>query len=132
MSSSMAELLPPRRNRFGYRRRRAIALLGTIARIGWCHSLIVIARDHLLRQLDRTLAGFKPSHFFGRSGDSAERVAEIGEVDQRKQEARYPEDMHVREQSNEAQDGDDLKLDLVRLVRHSLGQGVQAKKDNSE
>src|SRR5262245_1038030 len=128
MSSSMAELLPPCRNRLGYRCRRAVALLGPVVLIGWCYSGVVSVRDRLLRQLDRTLAGFKTSHFLGRSGDPAERVAEIRKVDQCKQQAGYPEDVHVRKESNEAQDRDNFKLNLVRLVRHSLGQSMQAKK----
>ena len=103
-------------------------LPGSVVRIGGCYSGVVSVRDLLLRQLDRTLAGFKTGHFFGRSGDPAERVAEIWKVDQRKQQASYPEDVHVREESNEAQDGDNFKLDLVRFVGHSFGQGMQAKK----
>src|SRR5262245_8632136 len=120
MSSSMAKLLPPCRNRLGYRCRRAVALPGSIILIGWCYGRVVSVRDRLLRQFDRAFAGFKTSHFLGRSGDPAERVAEIGKVDQRKQQAGYPEDVHVREESDEAQDGDNFKLDLVRLMRHSL------------
>src|SRR4030095_17064805 len=132
MSSSMAELLPPCRNRLGYRCRRAVALPGSIVRIGWCYSGVVSVRARLPGQFDRALAGFKTSHFLGRPGDPAERVAEIGKVDQRKQQAGYPEDVHVREEGNETQDGDNFKLVLVGLVRHTLGHGVQAKKDNSE
>jgi hypothetical protein len=38
----------------------------------------------------------------------------------------------MREESDEAQDGDDLELNFVPLVRHSLGQSVQAQKQNAE
>src|SRR5262245_31709068 len=132
MSSSMAKLLPPCRNRLGYRCRRTVALPGSIVRIGCCYSDLVSVGDHLLRQLDCTLAGVKASHFLRRSSDPAERVAEIGEVDQRQQQTGYPENVHVREQSDESQHRDDFKLDLVCLVGHPLGQGMQAKEENSE
>src|SRR5262245_23499332 len=38
----------------------------------------------------------------------------------------------MREESDEAEDGDDFKLDLVSLVRHPLGESVQTQKQNAE
>jgi hypothetical protein len=40
--------------------------------------------------------------------------------------------MHMREKSNEAQDGDYLELQLVRLVRHPLRQSMQPKEQDAE
>jgi hypothetical protein len=58
-------------------------------------------------------------------GDAAHRRAEIRQVDQGQQQSRNPEDMHVGEKRNQAEDGDDLELQLLRFVRHALGQAVQ-------
>ena len=69
---------------------------------------------------------------FGRSRDPAEGVAEIGHVDHRKQQTRDPEDVHVREERNEAEHGNDFELHLVGLVRDVFGQGVQAEEQNAE
>src|SRR4051812_49884428 len=60
-----------------------------------------------------------------RVGDAAYRRAEIGQVDHREQQARDPEDMQVSEKRDQAENGDDLELQLVRFVRHALGQAVQ-------
>ena len=40
--------------------------------------------------------------------------------------------MHVREEGQQAQHRDDLELELLRLVRHALGQGVQPQKQEAD
>ena len=76
--------------------------------------------------------GFNPAILSARPRDPVERAAEIGNVDQREQQAGHPEDMHVREQGKQAQHGDDLELQLVALVRHALGKGVQAQETDTD
>ena len=58
-------------------------------------------------------------------GNAAHRRAEIRQVDHGEQQARDPEDMHVGKERDQAEHGDDLELQLLRLVRHALGQAVQ-------
>src|SRR5262245_1048205 len=72
-------------------------------RIGMMHDLG-------LRYLDRALARLEPSHLLDRSRNAFERVAEVGDVDQGQHQAGDPEDVHVREQRDEAEHGDDLEL----------------------
>ena len=43
------------------------------------------------------------------------------------QQARDPENVLMGEQRQQAQHGDNLELDLLRLVGHALGQRVQVK-----
>ena len=38
----------------------------------------------------------------------------------------------MREEGQQAQHGNDLELDLVGLVRHALGQGMQAEKQEAD
>src|SRR5262245_25800956 len=40
--------------------------------------------------------------------------------------------MHMREEGNETQDGDNLELQLVGSMRHALWQRMQPKKQNAE
>src|SRR5215510_16237277 len=40
--------------------------------------------------------------------------------------------MHMREEGNETQDGDNLELQLVGSMRHALWQGMQPKEQNAE
>src|SRR6478609_11995445 len=63
-----------------------------------------------------------PGYFLDRSRDAADRAAEIGQVDEGKQQARDPEDVHVREEREQAQDGYDLELHLVGFVCDPLRQ----------
>src|SRR4051794_24872812 len=60
-----------------------------------------------------------------RAGDGAYRRSEVRQVDHGEQQARNPEDMQVSEKRDQAENGDDLELQLVRFVRHALGQAVQ-------
>jgi hypothetical protein len=40
--------------------------------------------------------------------------------------------VHMCEQGNETQDGDNLELQLMGSMRHSLGQGMQPEEQNAE
>ena len=60
-----------------------------------------------------------------RTRDAAQWRAKVRKVDHRKQQARDPEQMHMGEQRQKPQDGDDLELQFLRLVSHPLGQRVQ-------
>src|SRR5579863_5156562 len=50
----------------------------------------------------------------------AQGGAKVRKFDQRKYQAYDPEDMHVREERDQAQNSDDLELKLLALVRYSL------------
>ena len=78
------------------------------------------------------LAGRHAGHLLERPGDPAQRPSEVGKVDQGEQQASHPEDVHVGEEGQQAQHGDDLELQLVGLVRHALGQRVQAKEQDTD
>jgi len=64
--------------------------------------------------------------------DAAEEATEIRNVDEGQQQARHPENMHVREERYQAEDRNNLELDLVAFVRDALGQCVQAQEENAE
>ena len=76
-------------------------------------------------QFRRAAARLYAGDFFSGFGDASERAAKIRQVDQRKQQTGYPENMHMREKRDKAQYGDNLKLYFLRLMRHPLGQSVQ-------
>src|SRR6478672_4360480 len=99
----------------GTLRRRQTPLLGAV-RFGRC---LAIGR-------------LNSSDFLDCRADPAEPAAEIRQIDQGKQQARDPENMHMREKRNQAQNRDDLELKLVSPMRNSLRQGVQSEKQNSE
>ena len=66
-----------------------------------------------------------------------ERRAEVGDLDERQDQADDPEDVQVGEQGDQAQDRHDLHLHFLGLVREVLGQRVQpeeedAKRDDAE
>ena len=61
--------------------------------------------------------------------DAAQRRAEIGQVDHGQQQPRDPEQMDVGKERQQAENGDDLELQLLRFVRHALGQRVQPQID---
>ena len=67
------------------------------------------------------------SHLFDRSCDPAQRRAEVRQVDHGEEQADHPVQVVVREQRQQAQHGHDLKLELLRLVGHPLGQRVQVQ-----
>src|SRR5882724_11995877 len=64
-------------------------------------------------------------NFLDRPCDAAQRCAEIGDIDHGKQQPRYPEQVDVRKERQQAQDGYDLELQFLRLVRHALRQAMQ-------
>src|SRR3954464_2087424 len=65
---------------------------------------------------------------FNRAGDAEQRSTEIGKVHQGEEQAGHPEDMLMREESQQAQDGDDFELQLLRFVSHPLRKSVQTQK----
>ena len=69
---------------------------------------------------------------FGRSGDPVERSPEVRQFDHRDHEARDPEDVHVREERDEAENRNELGLHLVGLVGDVFGQRVQAEEEDAE
>ena len=62
----------------------------------------------------------------------AQPTAKVGEFDQGEQQARDPENVHVGEKRDEAQNRDNLELQFMRLVRNALGQRVQPKEKDPE
>src|SRR3954470_15739836 len=69
------------------------------------------------------------SHLVNRSRDSAQRRAEIGQIDHGKKQPDYPKEMVVREERQQTEHRHDLKLKLLRLVRHPLRQRMQMQID---
>ena len=76
---------------------------------------------------DRQLPGAFSCDLLHRIRYAAQWRAEIRKIDQREQQARDPEQMHMGEERQKSQDGDDLKLQFLRLVRHPFGQRVQTQ-----
>src|ERR1700676_4181540 len=60
-----------------------------------------------------------------RSRDPAQRRAEVGQIDHGQQQPDHPEQMDVGKERQQAQHRHDFELQLLRLVRHLLRQGVQ-------
>ena len=83
-------------------------------------------------RVDIALARLEPGELLGRSRNAVERSAKVGQLDHRQHEADDPEDVHVREQRDQAEHRDDLGLHLVGLVREVFGQGVQAEEEDAE
>ena len=67
-----------------------------------------------------------------RSRDAAEERTDIGKLDQRQQQSGNPKRMYMGEKREQPEDGDDLKLYFLRLVRHALRQRVQSKEQDAE
>src|SRR5207248_2169541 len=67
-----------------------------------------------------------------RSCDAAQRCAEIGDIDHGKQQSCYPEQVDVREERQQAQNGHDLELQFLRLVRHALREAMQSQIERSD
>jgi hypothetical protein len=88
--------------------------------------------DSLVRHPVGALARRDAGDLLKGSRDPAERPPEVRNVDQCKQQARHPEDVHVGEEGEQAQYGDDLELQFVGLVRHALGQGVQPQEQEAD
>jgi hypothetical protein len=80
----------------------------------------------------RNFARHCPGDRLERSGDPAERVPEVRQIDYGEQKARYPEDVHVREEGDQAEDGDDLELEFMSLVGDALGKRMQPEEENSD
>ena len=69
---------------------------------------------------------FAPArHPSQRLGHVLERRREIRDGDECEQQSGDPEEVIVGEQGYKRQDGDDLELDLLSLVRNALRQGMQ-------
>src|SRR5262249_21111832 len=132
MSSSMEQLLLARGSGLWFFRRcrHDVAVSRCWANL-WCgfdrFAAVLCHTGRLGWQLDRAFARLEPSEFFGRPGDSPERGAKIRQVDQRQQQSGDPEDMHMREERDQPQDGDDLELYFLAFVSHVLGQRMQSK-----
>jgi len=97
--------------------------------LGWyfSHFLGLFVAGH-----SRASSWLDTGDFLNRSGDPTEWAAKIRQVDQRQEQARDPKDMHVCEQRDKAQDRDHLELHLVGLMRYSIGQSMQVKKQDTE
>ncbi len=52
-------------------------------------------------------------NFLDRPCDATQRCTEIGDIDHGKQQSRYPEQVNVREERQQAQNGHDLELQLL-------------------
>ena len=63
---------------------------------------------------------------FGRSRDTPQRCAEIGEINQGKNQSRHPEQMDMSEQGEEPKHCHDFELHFLRPVRHAFGKSVEA------
>ena len=74
---------------------------------------------------DIIAAGRLAGQFFHRPCDPAQRRDEIGQVDHGKEQPDHPEQVIVGKKRQQAQHSHDFELQLLRLVRHSLWQGVQ-------
>src|SRR5947209_1293126 len=123
MSSSMERLLFARPCELGFRRRprRAFAFPRGCIGLERCSTLFINrtgGSSSSVHLLERVFARLYAGNFLGGCRNPAERCAEIGQIDQRKQQARYPENVHMREQRNKTQDGDDLELQLLGSMRH--------------
>lgn len=96
-----------------------------------------LAADRVLRPtrigyVVRACAWFHTSHLLNRARDAAKEAAKIRDVDECQQQTGDPKDVHVREEREQAEDGDDLELDLMPFMRHALRQRVQAQEQNAE
>ena len=110
-------------------------MLATRARVFWrgyrcrpswpaCAACVCLPRSrHAFRASARLQAG----HPLDRACDAAKEAAKIGNVDERKQQSCDPENMHVREESKQAQDCDDLELDFWPLCATRSGSVCKRK-----
>ena len=122
----MIELLRARRRRRGLlcRGRR-----GIVMRLR--NRPVIVAAD-VGRCFDPALAWLHAGQSFDRAGDTGQEIAEIGNVDEGNQQPDDPENMHVREERDQAETGDELELNFLCLVRDVLGQRMQAEVQNAE
>jgi hypothetical protein len=58
-----------------------------------------------------------------------QRRGEVGQVGQGQQPPSDPEDVGVREERDQAEDRNDLELELLRHVCHSLRRGMRTQVD---
>src|SRR5262245_14428384 len=72
------------------------------------------------------------SDLLGGCRNPGEWRAKIGQIDQRKQQTRYPKNVHMCEQRNETQDSDNIELQLVGSISPALGQGRQPNEQKDE
>src|SRR6478736_1960553 len=79
----------------------------------------------LVQHLGLSLAWWDAGNLLQRPGHPAERPSKVGKIDQGKQQASNPEDVHVSEQRQQAQYGDDFELQLMGFVSYALRQRVQ-------
>jgi hypothetical protein len=63
--------------------------------------------------------------FLDGSRDPAQRRIEIGQINHGEQQPDYLKQVDVGKQRQQAQNCNDFELQFLRLMRHSLGQGVQ-------
>src|SRR5580704_1736276 len=93
---------------------------------------VVICCDRVRLYSGRAFAQLDAGEFLDRPRDSPQRRAKIGKFNEREYQADHPENMHMREQRDQAQDGDDLELQLLRPMRHPLGQRVEAEEQKTK
>src|SRR3954462_9778413 len=89
-------------------------------------------RRRVTWQLEIAFAGFQARNSLRRSRDTLERCAEVRHLNQRKHESDDPEDVHVREQRDEAEHGDKFGLQLVALVSDVFRQRMQTEEEDAE
>jgi hypothetical protein len=75
--------------------------------------------------------GFLPGDGFDRSCYAPEWRQEVGKVDEGKQQSCNPEGMLMRQQTEQTQHGDNVELNFLRLVRHSLRERMDRQEDDS-
>ena len=81
------------------------------------------------RRPGRPVAAGEP---FERQRDRVHRGREVGQLDQREQQRRDPEDAVVGEERQQREHGDELQLHLVGAMRHVLGQRVELQVDQAD
>ena len=89
-------------------------------------------RRAAVRHAVRARAGLHTGHPLDRARDAPQEATEVGKVDERQQQPGDPENVHVREESNQAQDCDNFELHFLALVRYVLGQRMQAEVQDTE
>jgi len=73
-----------------------------------------------------------PGERFGRFCDPVERCAKIRQLDEGEEQTSYPKNVHMREQSDEAEDSDDFELYFVRPVSYPFRQRMEPEKEDAE
>jgi hypothetical protein len=96
----------------------------------WKRRIVRFVRDWFVGDFVRW--ALYSRHLLDRCRDPAHPTAKVGDIDQREQQSCDPEKVDVGEEGKKAQYGDNLKLELVRPVRHALRQRVQTQKHQTE